>query len=97
MQSMAMMDEMSSLPASSINVNGKLRLVQQTLLVANSNNVRYDTPVVNYTLSTSGPSTAALTWPEIIHSYLDRECMIADFVYYSITLIAEKSNSTDQV
>lgn len=73
MQSMAMMDEMSSLPASSINVNGKLRLVQQTLLVANSNNVRYDTPVVNYTLSTSGPSTAALTWPEIIHSYLDRE------------------------
>jgi hypothetical protein len=73
---MAVLDEMSSLPVSSIHANGDLRLVQQTLLAADKGNTMYNKPLVNYTLATAGPNTAALKWSMIMSSYQDRDCEV---------------------
>ncbi|KAI9333182.1 transmembrane protein 231-domain-containing protein [Zopfochytrium polystomum] len=76
MQSMAYFDESSPLPISAIDIDGDLQLVQRELLDSGVDNVRYNVPVVNYTLATVG-DTSALSWGRILRSYLDRDIYTA--------------------
>ncbi|KAJ3210026.1 hypothetical protein HDU67_005709 [Dinochytrium kinnereticum] len=56
MQTMALIDESTSIPAQSLTVDGDLRLFQRGLLDTVSDNIQFDTPVIDY-FGTSGSST----------------------------------------
>ncbi|TPX67413.1 hypothetical protein SpCBS45565_g03791 [Spizellomyces sp. 'palustris'] len=72
MQSMALFDSSTALPASSVYVDGDLRLVQRELLKRYGDNAAYNIPVVNFTKAI-GPDPNALTWSSIMAGYARRD------------------------
>ncbi|KAJ3194588.1 hypothetical protein HK101_002345 [Irineochytrium annulatum] len=73
MQSLAIIDEGTTLPAQSLYLDGDLRLTQRRILSAGVDDITYDRPAVNFSVATSGPDTMSLSWNRILGAYADRD------------------------
>jgi hypothetical protein len=73
MQSMALIDSSSPIPASTLYVDGDLRMAQRTLLDYGVDSIVYDLPVVNYSLALQGADSRALEWERVLSDYMNRD------------------------
>ncbi|KAJ3237260.1 hypothetical protein HDU81_009766 [Chytriomyces hyalinus] len=72
MQTAAILDFSTSSSASTLAVDGDLRINQRDLLYPYLDNYRYNRPVLNHTLPIAQIKAGSLTWESMISRYSDR-------------------------
>ena len=72
MQTLALIDESNGISASSLHIDGELRLKTNYPIKIWTTSFTYDIDPINFTFATTGGKP--FSWSNILHSYNDRDC-----------------------